>query len=57
MFWCLILMALLGFVGGLIFYDKELKRGLTKEEKIYLDSFLRALKEGKYKVKQIDEDE
>jgi hypothetical protein len=50
-------MALLGFVSGLIFYDRELKRGLTKEEKMYLDSFCRALKEGKYKVKSTDEDE
>lgn len=57
MFWCFILMALLGFVSGLIFYDRELKSGLTKEEKMYLDSFCRALKEGRYKVKPIDKDE
>ena len=50
-------MALLGFVSGLIFYDRELKSGLTKEEKMYLDSFCRALKEGRYKVKPIDKDE
>ena len=57
MFWCLILMAVLGFVSGLIFYDRELKRGLTKEEKMFLDNFYRALKEGKYKVNPIDKDE
>ena len=57
MFWYFLLMELLGFVFGLITYDRQLRGGLTKEEKIYLKSFCRALKEGKYKVKQADDDD
>lgn len=57
MFWYLLFMALIGFVAGFIFHNMLLISGLTKEEKIYLNSFCRALKEGKYKVKQSDEDE
>lgn len=57
MFWYLLFMALVGFVAGFIFHNMLLISGLTKEEKLYLNSFCRALKEGKYKVKQSDEDE